>query len=49
MKNEKYTIVIGGGPAGMIASGFAAKNNHNVILFEKNKKLGLYIVIKIFR
>ncbi len=43
----KNTIVIGGGPAGMIASGFAAKNN-NVILFEKNKKLGrkLYITGK---
>ena len=40
----KNTIVIGGGPAGMIASGFAAKNN-NVILFEKNKKLGRKLFI----
>ncbi len=41
----KNTIVIGGGPAGMIASGFAAKNNNNVILFEKNKKLGRKLFI----
>ncbi|WP_250277751.1 BaiN/RdsA family NAD(P)/FAD-dependent oxidoreductase [[Clostridium] colinum] len=40
----KNTIVIGGGPAGMIASGFAAKNS-NVILFEKNKKLGRKLFI----
>lgn len=41
----KYTIVIGGGPAGMIASGFAAKNNNNVILFEKNNKIGRKLFI----
>ncbi len=40
----KNIIVIGGGPAGMIASGFAAKNN-NVILFEKNNKLGKKLFI----
>lgn len=40
----KNVIVIGGGPAGMIASGFAAKNN-NVILFEKNNKLGKKLFI----
>lgn len=40
----KKTIVIGGGPAGMIASGFAAKNNE-VILFEKNHKLGKKLFI----
>ncbi len=40
----KKTIVIGGGPAGMIASGFAAKNNE-VILFEKNHKLGRKLFI----
>lgn len=40
----KNTIVIGGGPAGMISSGFAAKNN-NVILFEKNNKLGKKLFI----
>lgn len=40
----KKTIVIGGGPAGMIASGFAAKTNQ-VILFEKNHKLGRKLFI----
>ena len=45
----KNIIVIGGGPAGMIASGFAGQNKeNNVILLEKNKKLGrkLYITGK---
>lgn len=49
-KNNNNIIVIGGGPAGMIASGFAQKNNKNknVILLEKNNKLGkkLYITGK---
>ncbi len=42
------TIVIGGGPAGMIAAGMAAGNDHEVILLEKNEKLGkkLYITGK---
>jgi len=41
-------IVIGGGPAGMFAAYFAAKNGHNVILLEQNEKLGkkLYITGK---
>ena len=38
-------IVIGGGPAGMIAAGFAAKNGNNVILMEKNDKLGKKLFI----
>ena len=33
-------IVIGGGPAGMFAAIFAAKNGHKVTLIEKNEKLG---------
>ena len=41
----KNTVVIGAGPAGMIASGFAAKNNNKVILFEKNKKIGRKLFI----
>lgn len=42
----KNIIVIGGGPAGMIASGFATKNKeNNVILLEKNKKLGRKLFI----
>ncbi len=38
-------IVIGGGPAGMMAAGVAAGRGHNVTLLEKNKRLGqkLYI------
>lgn len=39
-------IVIGGGPAGMLASGFASQNEENeVILLEKNKKLGRKLFI----
>ena len=34
-------IVVGGGPAGMFASYFAAKAGHKVTLIEKNEKLGL--------
>lgn len=41
-------IVIGGGPAGMFAAIAAAENGHQVILLEKNEKLGkkLYITGK---
>lgn len=41
-------IVIGGGPAGMFAAYFAAKNGHQVMLLEQNEKLGkkLYITGK---
>ncbi len=41
-------IVIGGGPAGMMAAGTAAKNGCRVTLVEKNEKLGkkLYITGK---
>ena len=44
----KNVVVIGGGPAGMIAAGNAALNGNDVILFEKNEKLGkkLYITGK---
>jgi len=44
----KTIVVIGGGPAGMIAAGVAAENGANVILLEKNEKLGkkLYITGK---
>lgn len=41
----KKIIVIGGGPAGMIAAGFAAKNGSDVILAEKNNKLGKKLFI----
>lgn len=41
-------IVIGGGPAGMFAAYFAAKNGNEVTLLEQNEKLGkkLYITGK---
>lgn len=41
-------IVIGGGPAGMMAAFAAAENGHRVLLLEKNEKLGkkLYITGK---
>ncbi len=44
----KKVIVIGGGPAGMFAAYFAAKNGHKVTLLEQNEKLGkkLYITGK---
>ena len=38
-------IVIGGGPAGMLASIFAAKNGHEVVVYEKNEKLGKKLFI----
>lgn len=41
----KNVVVIGGGPAGMIASGFAAQNGNKVILIEKNNKLGKKLFI----
>ena len=41
----KKVIVIGGGPAGMLAAGFAGKNGNNVILIEKNEKLGKKLFI----
>ena len=39
------TVVIGGGPAGLISAYFSAKNGNQTILIEKNEKLGkkLYI------
>ncbi len=40
-EKEKYdVIVIGGGPAGMMAAGIAAQNGKSVLLIEKNKELG---------
>ena len=38
-------IVIGGGPAGIMAAGIAAKNGSEVLLIEKNEKLGKKILI----
>ncbi|MCL2088466.1 MAG: NAD(P)/FAD-dependent oxidoreductase [Oscillospiraceae bacterium] len=33
-----HTVVIGAGPAGLIAAGFAAKNRHKVTVIEKNAR-----------
>ena len=38
-------IIVGGGAAGMIAAIFAAKNGNDVLLLEKNEKLGKKIYI----
>jgi predicted flavoprotein YhiN len=38
-------IVIGGGPAGIMAAGMAAKNGAEVTLLEKNERLGKKLLI----
>ena len=38
-------LVIGGGAAGMMAGGFAARNHHEVHILEKNEKLGKKVFI----
>ena len=45
---KKKVLVIGGGPAGMMAALAAAEKGHSVLLLEKNEKLGkkLYITGK---
>jgi len=43
--NKKNVLVIGGGPAGMMAAYAAAKNGHSVVLAEKNEKLGKKLFI----
>ena len=39
-------IVIGGGPAGMMAAISAAENGNEVTIIEKNKTLGKKLLIK---
>jgi 2,4-dienoyl-CoA reductase-like NADH-dependent reductase (Old Yellow Enzyme family)/thioredoxin reductase len=39
-KSRKKVVVIGGGPAGLEAARTAAERGHDVILFEKNSRLG---------
>jgi predicted Rossmann fold flavoprotein len=41
----KKVCIIGGGAAGLMAAYAAAKNGHEVVLFEKNEKLGKKIYI----
>lgn len=46
MKNEVWdVVVIGGGPAGMMAAGRAAERGRSVLLLEKNKTLGKKLLI----
>ena len=44
MKSKKV-IVIGGGPAGMMAAGIAAQNGAEVLLLEKNERTGRKLLI----
>lgn len=48
VQKMKKIVVVGGGPAGMMAAITAAQNGHKVTLLEKNEKLGkkLYITGK---
>ena len=41
----KNVCIVGGGAAGLMAAYAAASKGHNVILFEKNEKLGKKIYI----
>ncbi|MFP4698155.1 MAG: NAD(P)/FAD-dependent oxidoreductase [Eubacteriales bacterium] len=41
----KKVLIIGGGPAGMMAAIIAARNGHQVEIYEKNKKLGKKLFI----
>jgi len=45
MEKEYDLIVIGGGPAGMIAGGRAAEKGASVLLIDKNDKLGVKLLI----
>ena len=38
-------LVVGGGAAGMMAAGIAAKNGHCVVLLERNDRLGRKLMI----
>lgn len=40
MERRKKVVVVGGGPGGMEAARTAAHRGHNVVLFEKNPRLG---------
>ncbi len=42
---KNKVIVIGGGPAGMMAAGIAAQRGNEVVLLEKNERLGKKLLI----
>ena len=39
-ENRKKVVVVGGGPAGMEAARIAAERGHDVVLFERGRRLG---------
>lgn len=43
--NKNKVIVIGGGPAGIMAAGIAAQKGNEVVLLEKNERLGKKLLI----
>jgi len=43
--NKNKVIVIGGGPAGIMAAGIAAQRGNEVVLLEKNERLGKKLLI----
>lgn len=45
MEKNMNVIVIGGGPAGMMAAITSAENGNNVILLEKKERLGRKLLI----
>lgn len=45
MKQKFDIVIIGGGPAGLIAAGRAAENGSRVILIEKNDELGKKLLL----
>ncbi len=42
---EYDVIVVGGGPAGMMAAGIAGQNGQRVLLLEKNRELGIKLLM----
>lgn len=43
--DKNRVIVVGGGPAGIIAAGIAASRGHEAVLLEKNERLGKKLLI----
>jgi predicted Rossmann fold flavoprotein len=43
--NKNKVVVIGGGPAGIMAAGIAAQRGNEVLLLEKNERLGKKLLI----
>jgi predicted Rossmann fold flavoprotein len=43
--SNKRVLVVGGGPAGILAAGTAAKNGAQVVLLERNNRLGIKLAL----